>query len=99
MNPIDLKTYKYIAPEECRRRVIKNEESGTELLDDDAHMDDAANTSTPASATFSASAALPLSSHSPAPPVSDATIPTGNLTTALIQQQSQETYSLMPSSA
>jgi hypothetical protein len=98
-NPIDLKTYKYIAPEECHRQVIKNEESGTELLDDDAHMDDAANTSTPASATFSASATLPLSSHSPAPPVSDATIPTGDLTTALIQQQSQETYSLMPSSA
>jgi hypothetical protein len=104
MNPIDLKAYRYIAPEEYRRRVIKNEESGTELLNDDAHMDDAANTSTPASrsdATLLGSATLPLPSHSSAlaPQVSDVTIPTGDLTTALIQQQPQETYSLMPSSA
>jgi hypothetical protein len=86
--------------------VIRNEESGTEQLDDDAHMDDAdtANTSiatTRSTATsLSASAAPLLPTHSSALPMADATTtPTDDLTTAFVGHQPQETTVLMPNSA
>ena len=78
--------------------MIKTEESGTELLDKDAHMDDAS------SANVSAAAATSLSASAASSPVlvpdatiPTATIPTGDLTTALILQQPQEAATLMPS--